>query len=111
LVSVKLNELVVSTVTVPKFSPDELASSRGVAATPVPLREIVSGEFGASLTIETVPVTLPEEIGVNRTLNVALLPEASAVGTLRPAILKSLPETLTRDIETLPSPVLFSLMV
>ena len=71
----------------------------------------MSGEFGASLISETVPVMLPEDVGVNKTLNVALLPDAITVGTVRPATLKPLPTTLTRDIMTLPSPVLFSLMV
>ena len=54
---------------------------------------------------------LPEDVGANTALNVALLPDGITVGTMRPAILKPLPETLAREIVTLSFPVLLSLMV
>ena len=111
LVRVTLNELVLSTFTVPKFKLSGFAPSRRAVATPVPLNEIVSGEFGASLISETEPVLLPEDVGANTALNVALLPDGITVGTMRPAILKPLPETLAREIVTLSFPVLLSLMV
>jgi hypothetical protein len=111
LVRVTLNEPVLSTFTVPKFKPDGLASRREVRARPLPLRGIASGEFGASLTSETKPVMFPGAVGVNTALNVALLPDAITMGVLRPAILKLLPETLTREMMTLLFPVLLSLMV
>jgi hypothetical protein len=111
LVRVTLNELVLSTFTVPKFKLSGFAPSRRAVATPVPLNEIVSGEFGASLMSETEPVLLPEDVGANTALNVALLPDGITVGTMRPAILKPLPETLAREIVTLSFPVLLSLMV
>jgi hypothetical protein len=111
LVRVTLNKLLLSTFTFPKFKLGGFAPRRNVAATPVPLREIVSGEFGASLISETEPVMLPGEVGVNTTLNTALSPDAITAGTVRPAILKPVPETLTREIVTLPFPVLLNLMV
>src|SRR5580700_979691 len=111
LVRVTLNELVLSTFTVPKIKPDGFASRREVRARPLPLTGMVSGEFGASLISETKPVTVPGAVGVNTALNVALLPDAITVGMLRPAILKLLPEILTREMVTLLFPVLLSLMV
>jgi hypothetical protein len=48
-------------------------------ATPVPLRATVVGEFGALLTMLTVPVRLPAVVGANTALNVALAPGASVV--------------------------------
>ena len=48
-------------------------------ATPVPLKATVVGEFGALLTMLTVPARLPAVVGANTALNVALAPGASVV--------------------------------
>jgi len=45
-----------------------------VAATPVPVSEIIIGEFGALLVSETDPEELLAELGMNTALKLALLP-------------------------------------
>jgi len=49
----------------PKLKLVGLAESRKVATTPLPLSEIVAGEFVVLLTTETLPVTLPPACGAN----------------------------------------------
>ena len=71
-VSVAPSELFPPTFTFPKPRLVGFAPTRKVAATPVPLKEIASGELGALLTSETEPVTLPAELGVKTTLKVVL---------------------------------------
>ena len=95
----------------PKLRLVGFAVTRKVAVTPVPLRAIVSGEPGALLTSETVPVTLPPAVGAKTTLNVALLPAAMVSGTVMLIRLKPLPDTLAWEIVTLALPALDSLMV
>ena len=110
-VSVTVCAALLPTFTLPKLRLVGLAVSRKVAVTPVPLRAIASGELGALLTSETVPVTLPAALGVKATLNVALLPAAMVTGAVMPVRLKSLPDTVAWEIVTLSLPVLDSLMV
>jgi hypothetical protein len=93
-VSVTLNELVLPTFTFPKFKLVGFVPSRKVAATPVPLKEMASGDPGALLTSEIEPLTLPEVLGAKTALNVALFPAAIVAGTVRPVMLKPLPETI-----------------
>ena len=111
LVRLALSKLLLPKFTLPKLRLVGLAVSRKVAVTPVPLRAIVSGELGALLTSETVPVTLPAAPGVKATLNVALLPAAMVSGTARPVMLKPLPDTVAWEIVTLALPALDSLIV
>ncbi len=111
LVRLALSKLLLPKFTLPKLRLVGLAVSRKVAVTPVPLRAIVSGELGALLTSETVPVTLPAAPGVKATLNVALLPAAMVSGTARPVMLKPLPDTVAWEIVTLALPALDNLMV
>ncbi len=98
LVRLALSKLLLPKFTLPKLRLVGLAVSRKVAVTPVPLRAIVSGELGALLTSETVPVTLPAAPGVKATLNVALLPAAMVSGTVMPVRLKPLPDTVAWEI-------------
>jgi hypothetical protein len=56
-------ELLFPTTTLPKLTLVGLTESR--ACRPVPLKEIVSGEFVASLTIVNVPVAFPADGGAN----------------------------------------------
>jgi hypothetical protein len=111
LVSVTPNELSLFTFIVPKFKPVGLAPSSDVAATPVPLSEIVNGDFETLLVSETEPVLLPVDVGANTALKVALLPAAITVGTVKPSILKPVPEMLAREIAMPIVPVLLSRMV
>lgn len=111
LVRLALSELLLPTFTLPKLRLVGFAPSRKVAATPVPLRAIGSGELGALLTSETAPVTLPAAVGAKTTLNVALLPAAMVSGTVMPVRLKPLPDTLAWEMVTLALPALDSLMV
>jgi hypothetical protein len=98
-------------VTFPKFMLVELKESVRVAAVPVPLNGNAVGEFGALLTIETVPVTAPTEAGWNCTLNVLAAPGFSESGRLNPLVLKPAPATLTWLIVSKPVPVLLTCMV
>src|SRR5271156_2008625 len=109
LVSVVVSELLLPTLTFPKLKLDELSPSRLVAATPVPLREIVSGELGALLTSVIDPVTLPAVLGPNTALNVAALPAAIVTGAVIPVMLKPAPETVNEEIVTVALPPLVRL--
>ena len=111
LVRLALSKLLLPKFTLPKLKLVGFAVSRKVAVTPVPLRAIVSGELGALLTSETVPVTLPAAPGVKATLNVALLPAAMVSGTVMPVRLKPLPDAVAWEIVTPALPALDSLIV
>jgi hypothetical protein len=110
-VSVVVNELLLPTLTLPKGRLDELSPRTLVAATPVPLREIVIGELGALLTSFIDPVTLPAALGPNTALNVAELPDVMVTGAVIPVVLKPAPETVTEEIVTVALPPLVRLMV
>jgi len=73
-VSVTFCEALVPSFTLPKLTLELLALNVRVATVPVPVKLIVSGEFGALLTREIDPETLPEELGVNVALKLADLP-------------------------------------
>jgi hypothetical protein len=78
---------------------------------PVPLKEIVRGEFGALLTSETEPVTLPAEVGAKTTLKVVFFPAAIVAGTVRPLMLKPVPDTVACEIVRVAVPPLVRLIV
>ena len=111
LVSVVVNELLLPTLTLPKLKLDELSPRTRVAATPVPLREIVIGELGALLTSVIDPVTLPAAFGPNTALNVAALPAAMLTGAVIPVVLNPAPETVTEEIVTVALPPFVRLTV
>jgi hypothetical protein len=71
---------------------------------PVPLRPITRGEPGAVLAINTLPVTLPAEVGANVTVNVAVAPGLSVCGESA-LMLKPVPLALAELIERLAVPV------
>src|SRR2546425_2117000 len=93
-VSVAVKERVLLTFTFPKLRLVGFAPSRKVAATPVPLSGIASGEPGALLTKEIEPVTLPAVVGAKAALNVVLPPAAIVTGTVRPEMVKPAPDTV-----------------
>ena len=82
-----------------------------VAVVPVPLNGNAAGEFGALLTIETLPVTAPAEAGKYCTLNVLEAPGLSDTGKLSPLVLKPLPATPTWLIVNTPVPLLLTFTV
>src|SRR3989454_209956 len=62
-------------------------------STPVPLRAMVLGELGASLTSETLPDALPVAVGANCTLKVLDCPGGRVSGKVSPLMLKPAPVT------------------
>jgi len=87
LVSVTLWEPELPALMFPKLRLVGFAVSVTVAATPVPLKDIVVGEPGALLVMVTVPVKLPAVVGANTALNVALFPAARVTGVASPLML------------------------
>ena len=73
--------------TFPKLRLDELKESVFVAAAPVPLSGKLAGEFGALLTMETLPDADPAVAGKNWTLNVLDAPGFNDNGRLNPLVL------------------------
>ena len=106
-----VNEALLPTLTFPKLKLDELSPRRRVAAMPVPLREIESGELGALLTSVTEPVTLPAVFGPKTALNVVDLPARMVTGAVIPVVLKPVPVTVTEEIVTVALPPFVRLMV
>jgi hypothetical protein len=72
---------------------------------PVPDREAIVGEFVELLATETLPVALPEAVGANVTMSVAVWLGASVVPALTPLALNSLPVTLTLEMMTFELPL------
>ena len=104
MVSVAVSELLLPSLTFPKFRLDVLSPRIRVAATPVPLSVIVSGDAGALLTSCIDPVTLPAELGPKTALNVAVLPAAIVTGAVIPEVLNPAPVVVTDEIVTLALP-------
>jgi hypothetical protein len=73
--------------TLPKLKLAGLAEMVTVEATPIPLKEIVAGEFGALLETVTVPVRLPAVVGAKTALKVVLAPAAKVAGVFKPSTL------------------------
>jgi hypothetical protein len=74
-------------VTLPKLTLFELTPRTNVAATPVPVREIVVGEVAALLASETLPLTVVVPVGAKFTLNVEDAPAATFSGSVSPETL------------------------
>jgi hypothetical protein len=78
---------------------------------PLPLRAIVSAEFGALLVIEMLPVVLPTTEGENCAVNVVFCPALTVNGVDKPLILKPVPVTLAAEIVTLAVPEFVSVTI
>jgi hypothetical protein len=104
LVKVTFSEPLLPTFTFPKLKLVGLAPKRCVAAAPVPLREMASGELGALLTSEIELVVLVAAVGVNTALNVDVFPAAISNGVVKPLRLNPVPATLACEIVTLALP-------
>ena len=72
---------------------------------PVPLSETDSGEFGALLTMEMLPLAFPAEVGANFAVNDVPCPAFSVIGVAKPLMLNPAPEALAEDTTTLAVPV------
>ena len=107
---VVVSALLLPVFTFPKGKLVGVAPSRVVEAVPVPLNAIASGEFGALLTSETDPLTLPAVVGANIRLNVVLPPAAIVLGRGRPVVLKPAPVTLACVIVKLAFPLFDSVI-
>src|SRR5260370_40098089 len=92
-VSVAPSGLLLPTFTIPKPRLVGFAPSRNVAAPPVPLKGIASGELEALPTSDTLPDALPTPAGANAALKFVLCPGLSVKGRVRPLIEKPFPET------------------
>jgi hypothetical protein len=77
-----------------------LSESKNVAATPVPLSGIASGEPGALLVSEIDPLTVPAALGVKTALNVKFFPELMVNGVVRPLRLNPAPEIWACEMVT-----------
>lgn len=91
--------------TFPKATLVVLKESVCVAATPVPVRAMSAGEFGALLTIVILPPVVNAEVGANSTLKLADCPALICKGMERVPILKLPPVTLTCVTVRLPVPL------
>lgn len=92
------------TATLPKLTLAGLIVSCGCAAVPDPVKGIVSGEPGAVLLIEILPVAVPAADGENFAVNVVVFPAASVAGTDRPVKLYPVPEALPCEMVMLAVP-------
>ncbi|MGC1687901.1 MAG: hypothetical protein WA734_19890 [Candidatus Acidiferrales bacterium] len=100
--------LVVFSFWLPKFNEvGDTAMDVVGAATPVPVNEIVAGEFVALLAMLTLPVAAPADVGLYTTVKVAVWPAATV--TLDPTLaLKPLPDAVAPEITTFEFPVFVS---
>jgi hypothetical protein len=78
------------------------------AATPVPDKLTVAGEFVALLVIETEPLIAPAVVGANVTVAVTDWFEFSVSPDVTPLTVKPAPLTFTAEIDTLLLPVFVS---
>lgn len=106
-VNVTLCVPVCPTVTLLKFNDAGEIVSPGCM--PVPLREIVSGEFEASLVTVRSPVAAPSDGGANRTWTVTLCPTGIEEEGFPPITLNADPETVACEMFTAAVPVFVTL--
>jgi hypothetical protein len=89
-----------------KFTFVGLMLSKGCGgAVPMPLSAMPSGEFGALLAIEMLPLALPAEVGANLAVNEKAWPGLSVTGVAGAMKLKPGPEELAAEINTFAVPV------
>lgn len=76
--------------------------------TPLPVSEIVVGEFVALLTTLRLPVVLPAALGAKLTVRTKLWPAARVMAPVKPLTLNPAPMIAACETFTLPVPVLVS---
>ena len=92
--------------TLPKLRLVGLALIWPTAATPVPLTEMDSGEFEASLVRVILPLALPALVGANVTVRVAVCEAFNVAGTVKPLTVNPEPLALTAETWTAALPEL-----
>src|SRR5271168_2923876 len=65
---------------------------------------MTSGEPGALLTMDMLPVALPAGVGENLAVKDVLCPAVSVIGAARPVMLNTVPDVLTCEMATLAVP-------
>jgi hypothetical protein len=78
----------VPVVTFPKLNPVGLMPRVRIAAIPVPLSATGGGELGALLAMETLPDTVPTEVGRKVTVIVVCCPAFTFKGNVNPPTVK-----------------------
>lgn len=107
LASVTVCEALPPTLTLLKATDDGLIVSCDCVAVPKPLRLIASGDPGALLVTETLPLALPAVVGENFTVRELVAP-GFRVAAEKPLSEKPVPEALADDTETGAVPVFVS---
>jgi len=102
-VNVTVCEPELPTATEPKAIDVGLAASWACA--PVPVIEMVVGEFGALLTIEIVPTALPPDVGANCAVNEVLWPAVKVFGVANPVMLNPVPVAVAWEIVKVAEPL------
>jgi hypothetical protein len=104
LVNVTVCDELLPTFTLLKLTGEGLIANCACVVTAVPLSTTTSGDPGALLATDTLPVALPELVGANVAMKVAVWPGVS-VCAASVLILKPVPLTLAPPIATLAVPV------
>lgn len=110
-VSVTFIDLLLPMLTLPNAILEGFAPNRKVAATPVPLTGIESGEPGALFVSDTDPLTRPADVGEKTMLNDEFLPARIEVGNVRPLILMPAPVGLAAEIVRVAVPLFVTVIV
>lgn len=110
LVSVTVCEALPPTLTLLKETEAGLTESCACVAVPIPLRLTLSGDPGASLVTETVPVVLPAAAGAKTTLK-ELVPPGFKVPDVKPLTENPAPEGLAAETDTGAVPEFVSVIV
>jgi len=101
--------LLTPTVTLPKLTLEGITEICG--CTPVPVSEIVAGEFVAVLLIMMLPDAAPRAVGAKLTPNARVCPAARLTVPEKPLTLNPAPLAATCEIVTLPAPVFAKVIV
>ncbi len=72
---------------------------------------MVSGEPGALLTIETLPLALPADVGANLAESVVVRPAPSVCGVVIPLMLKPVPDAVACEMVMLAVPEFVNVIV
>ena len=87
LITIDFDE-VLPTTTFPKFQDVGFKTIEAAgAATPVPVKVRFAGEFGASLSTDTLPLPVPVAAGAKFTVNEVEAPAANVSGRANPVTL------------------------
>jgi hypothetical protein len=92
------------TAAFPKLMTAGFTVSCGCEAMPAPVKPMTSGELGELLTMEMLPVALPDEVGANFAVNDAVCPAPRVVGVASPLMLKPVPDTFACEMAMLAEP-------